>query len=158
MKPRSRPAGRARPVAKGRRKPARQAAPHGLNPDEYVRIVPLHTPKPSVTPAEAAARDEGDPFDGKPSQSYCGYHSNDGAVYYAVMPHPTCNGCLGGQHAFDALTGISSHELCETITDPVPGKRWYDDKHGEIGDICAWNFKQAAGYTVQLESSNALRK
>ncbi len=87
-------------------------------------------------------------------QNYCGYHSNAGRVYYSVMPYPACDGCLGGLPAFDALTGTSSHELCEAITDPVPGLGWYDDVNGEIGDICAWTFKQVAGYTVQLEWSN----
>ena len=78
----------------------------------------------------------------KSCQNYCGYHNNVGKVYYAVMPYPTCNGCLGGMTAFDALTGTSSHELCEAITDPVPGSGWYDNANGEIGDICAWNFKK----------------
>ena len=90
----------------------------------------------------------------KSCQSYCGYHNNAGKVYYAVMPYPSCSGCLGGLQAFDALTGTSSHELCEAITDAVPGSGWYDNVNGEIGDICAWNFKQVAGYTVQLEWSN----
>ena len=57
----------------------------------------------------------------KSCQNYCGYHSNAGATYYAVMPYPTCSGCLGGMTALDAITGTSSHELCEAITDPVPG-------------------------------------
>lgn len=87
-------------------------------------------------------------------QSYCGYHNNVGKIYYAVMPYPTCNGCLGGLQSFDAMTGSSSHELCEAITDAVPGSGWYDDTNGEIGDICAWKFKQVSGYTVQLEWSN----
>jgi hypothetical protein len=52
------------------------------------------------------------------------------------------------------MTGSSSHELCEAITDAVPGSGWYADTDGEIGDICAWNFKTVAGYTVQLEWSN----
>ena len=95
---------------------------------------------------------------GRSCQNYCGYHSNIGRVYYAVMPYPSCNGCLGGLSTFEALTGTSSHELCEAITDPVPGSGWYDDANGEIGDICAWNFKQIAGYTVQLEWSNRLNK
>jgi hypothetical protein len=90
----------------------------------------------------------------KSCQSYCGYHNHIGNVYYAVMPYPTCNGCLGGMSAFNALTGTSSHELCEAITDPIPGAGWYDNTNGEIGDICAWNFKQVSGYTVQLEWSN----
>ena len=95
---------------------------------------------------------------GKSCQSYCGYHNNAGSTYYAVMPYPSCSGCLGGMNALDAITGTSSHELCEAITDPVPGKGWYDDVHGEIGDICAWNFRKVAGHTVQLEWSNAKGK
>jgi len=91
----------------------------------------------------------------KSCSSYCGYHDAMGKVYYAVMPYPSCAGCLGGAAAFDALTGTSSHELCEAITDPVPGSGWYDAQNGEIGDICAWRFKQVAGYNVQLEWSNA---
>jgi hypothetical protein len=95
---------------------------------------------------------------GKSCQNYCGYHNNAGSAYYAVMPYPSCNGCLGGLQALDALTATSSHEMCEAITDPVPGKGWYDNSNGEIGDICAWNFKQVAGYTVQLEWSNQQNK
>jgi hypothetical protein len=91
-------------------------------------------------------------------QSYCGYHNNVGNVYYAVMPYPRCSGCLGGLEVLDALTATSSHELCEAITDPVPGTGWYDDTQGEIGDICAWQFKQVDGYTVQLEWSNQQTK
>jgi hypothetical protein len=94
----------------------------------------------------------------KSCQSFCGYHNNARSVYYAVMPYPTCSGCLGGLSAIDALTGTSSHELCEAITDPIPGKGWYDNTNGEIGDICAWNFKQVAGYNVQLEWSNQQNK
>jgi len=91
----------------------------------------------------------------KSCQSYCGYHNHVGSVYYAVMPYPSCAGCLGGLTTQDALMATSSHELCEAITDPVPGQGWYDDKNGEIGDICAWNFKTVAGHTVQMEWSNA---
>jgi len=94
----------------------------------------------------------------KSCQSFCGYHNHTGKVYYAVMPYPSCSGCLGGKAVFDALTGTSSHELCEAITDPVPGAGWYDNTNGEIGDICAWNFKQVSGYNVQLEWSNQQNK
>ena len=90
----------------------------------------------------------------KSCQNYCGYHDAIGNVYYAVMPYPTCAGCLGGLALIDAITGTSSHELCEAITDPVPGQGWYDDVNGEIGDICAWNFKKIGGHTVQMEWSN----
>ncbi len=88
-------------------------------------------------------------------QAFCGYHDTFGpGIYYAVMPFPNCAGCLGGMSNLDALTSTSSHELCEAITDPVPGQGWYDDTHGEIGDICAWQTKKLGNYTVQLEWSN----
>jgi hypothetical protein len=88
-------------------------------------------------------------------QAFCGYHDTFGSgIYYAVMPFPNCAGCLGGMTTLDALTSTSSHEFCEAITDPVPGQGWYDDTHGEIGDICAWQTKKLGNYTVQLEWSN----
>jgi hypothetical protein len=88
-------------------------------------------------------------------QAFCGYHSDiNGARFYAVLPYPDCRGCTGGLPPFDALTSVSSHELCEAITDPVPGQGWYDDTHGEIGDICAWQTRTLGQYTVQLEWSN----
>jgi hypothetical protein len=88
-------------------------------------------------------------------QAFCGYHSDIGGnVFYAVMPFPGCTGCTGGLAALEALTSTSSHELCEAVTDPVPGQGWYDDANGEIGDICAWRTKALDGYTVQLEWSN----
>jgi hypothetical protein len=90
----------------------------------------------------------------KSCSSFCGYHNTISGLYYAVMPYPNCAGCLGGLSAFNALTGTSSHELCEAITDPVPGRGWYDSNNGEIGDICAWSFKNVAGFTVQKEWSN----
>jgi hypothetical protein len=86
---------------------------------------------------------------------FCGYHDAIAdKTFYAVMPFPDCTGCLGGLTAFNALTGTSSHEFCEAVTDPIPGQGWYDDNNGEIGDICAWKFKQLGKYTVQLEWSN----
>ena len=88
-------------------------------------------------------------------QAFCGYHDTFGnGIYYAVMPYPNCAGCLGGMSNLDALTSTSSHEFCEAITDPVPGQGWYDDVHGEIGDICAWQTKKSGKYTMQLEWSN----
>ena len=87
--------------------------------------------------------------------AFCGYHNATGSdVYYAVMPYPGCTGCAGGLALLDALTSTSSHELCEAITDPVPGEGWYDDQNGEIGDICAWQTRPLGSYTVQLEWSN----
>jgi hypothetical protein len=92
---------------------------------------------------------------GKSCMTFCGYHDSiDGQIFYAAMPYPGCNGCLGGLSDLDALTQTSSHELCEAITDAGPGTGWYDDHNGEIGDICAWKAKKVGGYTVQLEWSN----
>jgi len=86
---------------------------------------------------------------------FCGYHDAiNSNIFYAVMPYPGCTGCTGGLAVFDALTSTTSHELCEAITDPVPGQGWYDDNNGEIGDICAWKTRSLGGYTIQLEWSN----
>ena len=86
---------------------------------------------------------------------FCGYHdATPDGIFYAAMPYPGCSGCTGGLAIFPALTSTSSHELCEAITDPIPGQGWYDDANGEIGDICAWKTKQLGGYTLQLEWSN----
>jgi len=101
---------------------------------------------PGITLVEGSARS---------CQAFCGYHDSIGAeIFYAAMPYPNCPGCLGDLSAIDALTSTSSHELCEAITDPVPGTGWYDDANGEIGDICAWQTRKLGAYTVQLEWSN----
>ncbi len=90
--------------------------------------------------------------------TFCGYHSSFSIgtdnVYYAILPFPSCSGCLGGLSAIDSLTALTSHEIDEAITDPVPGSGWYDDQNGEIGDICAWTFRQDGGFNVQKEWSN----
>lgn len=102
---------------------------------------------PGVSVAQGGARS---------CQAFCGYHNDiAGQIYYAVMPYPGCGGCTGGLGTLDALTATSSHELCEAITDAVPGQGWYDDPgNAEIGDLCAWRTKRVAGSTVQLEWSN----
>jgi hypothetical protein len=90
---------------------------------------------------------------------FCGYHNDiAGQIFYAAMPYPGCSGCTGGLTPFDALTSTSSHEMCEAITDAIPGQGWYDDVNGEIGDICAWKTKKIGQYTIQLEWSNAQNK
>jgi len=91
--------------------------------------------------------------------AFCGYHNDiNGQIFYASMPFPGCTGCTGGLQTLDALTSTSSHELCEAITDAIPGQGWYDDTNGEIGDICAWKTKKVGNYTVQLEWSNKANK
>ena len=96
---------------------------------------------------------------GKSCQVFCGYHDNiGGQIFYAPMPYPGCPGCNGaasGLTVIEALTSTSSHELCEAITDPVPGQGWYDDYHGEIGDICSWRTKKVGIYAVQKEWSDS---
>jgi len=88
--------------------------------------------------------------------TFCGYHDvTPSGVYYAVVPHPDCNGCVGGLSVLDAMTSVSSHELSEAITDAVPGQGWYDDANGEIGDICSWQNQQVGAYMLQTEWSNA---
>jgi hypothetical protein len=92
---------------------------------------------------------------GASCQAFCGYRNDiSGQIFYAVMPYPGCQGCTSTLSIVDALTSTSSHELCESITDPIPGRGWYDDVNGEIGDICAWKTKKLGQYVVQLEWSN----
>lgn len=97
---------------------------------------------------------------GSSCKVFCGYHNDiGGKIFYAVMPFPGCQGCTGNLSQLDALTSTSSHELCEAITDAIPGQGWYDDPNNEeIGDICAWQTKQIGNYTVQLEWSNKAGK
>jgi hypothetical protein len=91
-------------------------------------------------------------------KTFCGYHDSftlsGQSVMYAVLPYPDCAGCLGPNSAFDALTGVATHEMSEAFTDPIPGSGWYDDQNGEIGDICAWQFRSDSGHVVQLEWSD----
>ena len=88
-------------------------------------------------------------------QAFCGYHN---VVLRCTLFYAVCPSRLPGLHrqpgVLDALTTTSSHELCEAITDPIPGQGWYDDVNGEIGDICAWKTKKLGAWTVQLEWSN----
>ena len=96
---------------------------------------------------------------GASCQAFCGYHSDiASSIFYAVMPYPGCKGCVGALSTLDALTSTSSHELCEAITDPIPGRGWYDDANGEIGDICAWKTKRLGQFTVQEEWSNSANR
>lgn len=88
---------------------------------------------------------------------FCGYHdATSQQVYYAVIPYPSCNGCLGPLTVQQSLTVTSSHELCEALTDPIPGNGWYNQKKGETGDYCGFTFKTVNGFTVQQEWSNQL--
>jgi PKD repeat protein len=97
---------------------------------------------------------------------FCAYHSafTDGGsnVLYAAIPtylaqnHP--KGCQSdgnpaiqepnGDQVGDVALSAVSHEDNETITDPLPGKGWFDTTSGnENGDNCAFfgPFNPAAG-------------
>jgi hypothetical protein len=82
-------------------------------------------------------------------QSFGGYHNEIGmadgrTIPYAVIPR--CSG--GGLGVFDEVTGTTSHELFEAVTDPLPmsnpayqfpegnGVAWAITGGGEIGDLC----------------------
>lgn len=113
--------------------------------------------------------------------SFCAYHDSwsfkdIGTVYYTVEPYQEVSGCAvqtpspNGQLA-DSTNSVLSHELFESITDPVPGYAYINntslDLFGyEIGDECqpltnsssdflvptfAINGKK---YEIQLEYSN----
>src|SRR5262249_1653041 len=99
-----------------------------------------------------------DDFGDRSCQNMCGYHwfiAGNPEVYYAVMPFPGCDGCLGSLTPIEALTSTGSHERCEAMTDPHTWTGWNDDNNGEIGDICAWETETVNGFTVQKEWSNA---
>jgi PKD repeat protein len=90
--------------------------------------------------------------------SYCAYHSamavGGSEVEYANEPEngdPAYGGGCDPQNVAEAQATIntSSHEISESVTDPLPGSGWYDkdlkapeQEWGEIGDICAWTFEQ----------------
>ena len=86
---------------------------------------------------------------------YCGYHNHiNGQIFYAVEPYINCAGCQFGTGIFDSLTKVSSHELCEAITDPALNA-WFDSNSGEeIGDICNGSVTTLGGFVVQTEWSN----
>ena len=94
--------------------------------------------------------------------SYCGYHSsytyNGKTILYAVLPYNNCSGCsISGKTVLDMMTIVTSHEIRETITDPV--NAWWETSSGyEADDKCAWHglYQQTGGAWVQPEYSNAL--
>ena len=94
-------------------------------------------------------------------QVFCAYHShfdyNGLQVKYAVVPYSSdCQGCA---QSYEIFASTISHEIAETITDPLAGS-WYDQCGEEIGDICAYQTSWAQGtdgyyYPVQLLWSNS---
>ena len=92
---------------------------------------------------------------GASCSQFCGYHDSFGAnIFYAVIPFANCNGCVFPGAFLDTLTEVSSHELCEAITDPTLAT-WFDPNTGnEIGDICNRQTVRMGNFLVQTEWSN----
>jgi hypothetical protein len=93
---------------------------------------------------------------GASCQQFCGYHDAFGSgIYYAVIPFANCNGCVFPGNFLDTLTEVSSHELCEAITDPTLSTWWDPNTGNEIGDICNRQTVRLGNYLVQTEWSNS---
>jgi hypothetical protein len=117
------------------------------------------------------------------SVNYCAWHSAgvatiSGKKYpftFGYMPNLTnISGCsasyLPGYVAskvglgFDSLFNVTTHEIYETMSDPMTrGYGWYDLKGYEIGDKCAWNWAttisqnwlgSSVSFRIQQEYSN----
>ena len=93
---------------------------------------------------------------------FCGYHEHiGGSVFYAVIPFVNCSGCVFPGNFLDTLTEVSSHELCEAVTDPALNTWWDPNPFGsdpagdEIGDICNRQTKRLGGFLIQTEWSNS---
>jgi hypothetical protein len=116
-------------------------------------------------------------LDGVPctTNAFCAYHRNSGNKFlYAVEPDDAAvyeSGCTpfgapspAGNDTDPTLSTIS-HEMSEAITDPY-GTGWYSEDSesfmgvnnafygSENGDLCAWNFGDSLGLTVDGQDYN----
>jgi hypothetical protein len=99
---------------------------------------------------------DGPSGNGASCKQFCGYHDSFGSgIYYAVIPFANCSGCVFPGNFLDTLTEVSSHELCEAITDPTLGTWWDPNSGNEIGDICNRQTVRLGNYLVQTEWSNS---
>jgi hypothetical protein len=104
---------------------------------------------------------------------FCAYHaavnfSDIGVVLYTVEPYQAVSGCAvppGSPNGVlaDSTYSTLSHELFETITDPIPGQSWVARNSlpvlgAEIGDLCQGPHAvlnlNGRLYELQLEYSN----
>ncbi|KAJ3316268.1 hypothetical protein HDV06_003947 [Boothiomyces sp. JEL0866] len=106
-------------------------------------------------------------------KDYCAYHTHYNTkskyvILYGVIPYLGEPGCAKGCGQYNILgntMSASSHEMVETVTDPINDSGWYDKTlnskgkpYEEISDIC--NLKQdtfdkdGGTYIVQLQWSN----
>jgi len=97
------------------------------------------------------------------SQKFCAYHTNltlanGKTVIYSVDPYVSGNpGCVPGEEIHPpyegAISGGLSHELMESISDPLPDTGWFDSTHttedepegSEIADQCASEYDPPLG-------------
>lgn len=83
---------------------------------------------------------------------YCGWHSHSlvktTELKFAFIGHPAAcpNSCTSQQvspnynYAADGMLSILTHELVETLSDPL-FSGWYRNDDGyEVADICAWTY------------------
>jgi hypothetical protein len=99
---------------------------------------------------------------------FCAYHgaftgSDSQPIVYTLEPFAETDGCAGiplnpspnGDDA-DPTANLISHEMNEAITDPW-GTGWYTGAttaHGEIADLCAWNFGNPLGTAPNGQAYN----
>jgi hypothetical protein len=108
--------------------------------------------------------------------NFLGYHGAFGAtirppgssastfadIRYAVLPYPggsvplttgtVPNATRWWLNQLDTITLSASHEIAEAVTDPNVNYKtlgWYDDAHGEVGDITNAQTIYLNGYAVQ---------
>ena len=90
-------------------------------------------------------------------QVFCGYHSHiNGSIFYAVEPFLDCAGCIFGQ-VIDSLTKVSSHELCEAITDPALNA-WFDDNTGNEDRRHLQRRYSAVGWDFTIQSDGLIKR
>jgi hypothetical protein len=101
--------------------------------------------------------------------NFCAYHgaftgSDSQPIVYTLEPFAETDGCAGipanpspnGDDA-DPADNLISHEMNEAITDPWPLTGWYTGPtaaHGEIADLCAWNFGNPLGTAPNGQAYN----
>ena len=86
---------------------------------------------------------------------FCAYHGYDSTgTTYSNLPYAAVPGCDPGErpnnNAADATSNVMSHEMNESITDPHLTAWWRSSDGAEDGDICNFNFQNAAGAAGQL--------
>jgi hypothetical protein len=83
---------------------------------------------------------------------YCAYHGSIGTsppIIYSNMPFGNLSTCQrpgtpspNGDPVADAAASIATHEITESITDPLVNvnSAWFTAQGNEIGDLCGYNY------------------